>query len=204
MATDEKSDIHPSSVYGITKQTQEQMLSCVCKATGIDAVIFRYQNVYGPGQSLTNPYTGILSIFSSLIKNGKSLNIFEDGKESRDFVFISDVVDATILGIEKNEASNEIFNVGYGVAIDVISVAQTLLDIYKKDVPLIISGNYRMGDIRHNYADITKIKTMLGFTPKVDFKEGITQFCDWVNGQDVRESKFEDSLIEMQEKGLFK
>ncbi len=204
LATDEESKIHPSSVYGITKQNQEQMLLCVCKSIGIDAVAFRYQNVYGPGQSLTNPYTGILSIFSSLIKNNKPINIFEDGKESRDFVFISDVVDATIMGIEDSKAADEVFNVGYGEATDVITVAETLVKKYGIKVPLNVTGNYRLGDIRHNYADISKIKTMLGFVPKINLEQGIFAFCNWVNGQDVQASAFEDSLQEMKAKGLFK
>lgn len=204
LATDEDSKIHPSSVYGITKQNQEQMVLCVCKTIGIDAVAFRYQNVYGPGQSLTNPYTGILSIFSSLIRNQKSINIFEDGKESRDFVFISDVVDATIAGIESKEAANEVFNVGFGEATDVITVATTLARKYEAAVPLQVTGNYRLGDIRHNFADLTKIKASLGFTPKVSFEEGLTKFTAWVKEQEVQESRFEDSVKEMKEKGLFK
>ncbi len=93
MSTTEDSKIHPTSVYGITKQNQEQMVLTVCKSLGIPAVAYRYQNVYGPGQSLSNPYTGILSIFSTRIKNGNSINIFEDGKETRDFVYIDDVVE---------------------------------------------------------------------------------------------------------------
>ena len=103
VATTEDSIIHPTSVYGITKQVQEQLVMTVCPTIGIAGVAFRYQNVYGPGQSLKNPYTGILSIFSTQIKNGNGINIFEDGKETRDFVFISDVVDATVLGIEKRD-----------------------------------------------------------------------------------------------------
>jgi dTDP-L-rhamnose 4-epimerase len=204
MPTDEESKIHPSSVYGITKQNQEQMVLCVCKAIGIKAIAFRYQNVYGPGQSLTNPYTGILSIFSSLILNNKPINIFEDGKESRDFVFIDDVVEATILGIENDIIENDVFNVGAGVATDVITVAKTLLEKYGKNVPLTITGNYRLGDIRHNYADGTKIKTALGFTPTVSFEEGITKFAQWVTTQTIAESKFDDSIDEMKKKGLFK
>lgn len=204
MSTDEESKIHPSSVYGITKQNQEQMVLCVCKAIGIDAIAFRYQNVYGPGQSLTNPYTGILSIFSALIKNNKPVTIFEDGKESRDFVYISDVVDATIAGIEMQETVNDVFNVGNGIATDVMTVAQTLVNKYQVSVPLQITGNYRLGDIRHNYADLTKVRKILGFTPKVSFEEGIIKFVAWVNSQVVHENKFEDSLIEMKKKGLFK
>ena len=99
--------------------------------------------MYGPGQSLSNPYTGILSIFSTRIKNGHEINIFEDGKESRDFVYIEDVVDATILGIEKDEANGHAFNVGSGVPIDVLSVAQSLIKQYGIQVPIRISGNFR-------------------------------------------------------------
>lgn len=204
VATDEESKIHPTSVYGITKQNQEQMVMTVCPLIGIAPVAFRYQNVYGPGQSLSNPYTGILSIFSTLIKNNKPINIFEDGKESRDFVYIDDVVNATILGIEKEEANGEIFNVGTGVPTNVLTVAKQLIKNYNKKVPLKISGNYRLGDIRHNYADIKKIKTKLGFEPLVDFETGIYNFTQWVNSQNISESRYEDSINEMREKGLFK
>jgi dTDP-L-rhamnose 4-epimerase len=203
-ATDEESKIHPSSVYGITKQNQEQMIMTVCPTINIAAVALRYQNVYGPGQSLTNPYTGILSIFSTLIKNGKEINVFEDGKETRDFVYIDDVIEATILAIESEEANNEIFNVGTGIATEVNKVVSELLDNYKTDVPVRVSGNYRLGDIRHNYADITKIKNVLGFTPKVTFNEGIKKFTDWVNTQVIQDDKYDQSMDEMKQKGLFK
>ncbi len=204
VATDEESKIHPSSVYGITKQNQEQMIMTVCPTIGIAPVAFRYQNVYGPGQSLSNPYTGILSIFSTLIKNGKDINIFEDGKESRDFVFIEDVVTATILGLEKEEANGEVFNVGTGEAIDVITVASELIKNYRSLTKVNLTGNYRLGDIRHNFADLTKIKTLLGFIPKYNFANGIQIFTDWVITQEVKESKYEESIFEMKEKGLFK
>jgi dTDP-L-rhamnose 4-epimerase len=204
VGTDEDSKIHPSSVYGITKQNQEQMIMTVCPTIGIAPVSFRYQNVYGPGQSLKNPYTGILSIFSTQIKNGNGINIFEDGKETRDFVYIDDVVDATILGIEKEEANNEIFNVGTGVATDVISVATNLIKNYGVDVPVAVSGNYRLGDIRHNYADLTKIKSKLGFTPKYSFEDGLKQFTNWVNTQEVEKDNYQKSIDEMKAKGLYK
>lgn len=204
VGTDEESKIHPSSVYGITKQNQEQMIMTVCPTIGIAAVAFRYQNVYGPGQSLSNPYTGILSIFSTLIRNGKDINIFEDGKETRDFVYIDDVVIATILGLENPAADGEVFNVGTGEATDVITVANELIKNYGAETKVTISGNYRLGDIRHNYADLTKIKTTLGFTPKHNFESGIQQFCRWVSTQGVQESKYDQSISEMKEKGLFK
>jgi dTDP-L-rhamnose 4-epimerase len=204
IATDEESKIHPSSVYGITKQNQEQMIMTVCPALGLAPVAFRYQNVYGPGQSLKNPYTGILSIFSTQIKNGNGINIFEDGKETRDFVFIDDVVDATILGIEKPEADGEIFNVGTGVATDVLTVANSLIDNYGIKVPVTITGNYRLGDIRHNYADLSKIKKKLGFEPQVTFEQGIKRFVDWVNNQQVENDSYSKSIEEMKSRGLYK
>lgn len=204
MATDEESKIHPSSVYGITKQTQEQMIMTVCPTLGIMPVAFRYQNVYGPGQSLKNPYTGILSIFSTQIKNGNGLNIFEDGKESRDFIFVDDVVDATILGLEKEEANNEVFNVGTGVPTDVITVAKNLINNYGIEVPITISGNYRLGDIRHNYADLTKIKNKLGFEPKFSFEQGVRKFTNWVDNQKVQQDNYSKSIEEMKVKGLYK
>ena len=204
VATTEDAIIHPTSVYGITKQVQEQLVMTVCPTIGIAGVAFRYQNVYGPGQSLKNPYTGILSIFSTQIKNGNGINIFEDGKETRDFVFISDVVDATVLGIEKETANNQVFNVGTGVATDVITVATELSKNYGIQVPITISGNYRLGDIRHNYADISKAKQLLGFEPKISFQEGLKQFTDWVNTQEVEEDKYQQSIDEMKAKGLYK
>lgn len=204
LPTDEDSKIHPSSVYGITKQNQEQMIMTVCPTINIAAVAFRYQNVYGPGQSLTNPYTGILSIFSTLIKNGKEINVFEDGKETRDFVFVDDVVDATILGIEKKEANNQVFNVGTGVATEVNTVVEELITNYGKEVPVRISGNYRSGDIRHNFADLTKIGSCLGFVPRISFSDGIKQFTNWVNTQSVAADGYQQSIEEMKRKGLFK
>lgn len=202
VATTEDSKIHPTSVYGISKQVQ--LVHLVCPSIGIDAVSYRYQNVYGPGQSLSNPYTGILSIFSTRIKNGNGINIFEDGKETRDFVFIEDVVDATILGLETKEAAGHAFNIGTGVATDVLTVANTLCEKYNINVPITVSGNYRLGDIRHNYADITLAREILGFEPKWNFSDGIGEFCKWVNTQDVQADMYETSIQEMKEKGLYK
>lgn len=204
VGTTEDSMIHPTSVYGITKQVQGQLVHLVCQSLGIQSVSFRYQNVYGPGQSLSNPYTGILSIFSTRIKNNNAINIFEDGKETRDFVYIDDVVDATICGLEVPEANGHVFNIGTGVAIDVLTVAKTLCEKYEIDVPIMVSGNYRLGDIRHNYADITKARKILGFEPKWSFNDGIAQFCKWVNSQDIQEDKYDTSIGEMKKKGLYK
>ncbi len=204
VATTEDSAIHPSSVYGIAKQVQGQLVHLVCNSIGVESVSFRYQNVYGPGQSLSNPYTGILSIFSTRIKNGNDINIFEDGRETRDFVYIDDVVDATILGMEVPEANGHVFNIGTGVAIDVLTVANTLCEHYGIQVPIKVSGNYRLGDIRHNYADISSAHRILGFTPKWNFSDGIKQFVKWVNQQAIQKDNYEASIEEMKKKGLYK
>jgi len=204
MPTDENSKIHPSSIYGITKQQQEQMILLMGKSLGIPAVALRYQNVYGPGQSLSNPYTGILSIFSTRMLNGNDIDIYEDGEESRDFVFIDDVVEATILALEKEEANHQIFNVGSGEATSVTQVANSLKKLYDSNVNISIGGSFRLGDIRHNYADLNKIKNLLGFTAKFDFQTGISRFVDWVKTQEVKEDKYEQSLNELKNKGLIK
>jgi dTDP-L-rhamnose 4-epimerase len=205
MPTSEDAVINPVSVYAITKYNQEQMCMTVCKSIGVEAVALRYQNVYGPGQSLSNPYTGILSIFSTLIKSGKDINIFEDGKESRDFVYIDDVIDATILAIEHKDAANESFNVGSGVATSVSEVVACLLKNYQSNVATSISGKFRVGDIRHCYADLSKTKKVLGFSPKISFEEGVTTFCNWVNSQKVlTNDRYADSILELKEKGLYR
>ncbi|MCB0502675.1 MAG: NAD-dependent epimerase/dehydratase family protein [Bacteroidetes bacterium] len=204
MATDENSKIHPNSIYGLTKYNQEQSILIACKALHIPAVAFRYQNVYGPGQSLKNPYTGILSIFSTRIKNNKGISVFEDGEESRDFVYIDDIVRATILGIEKEAANYKVFNVGSGVATTVTTVANTLAESYGIEVPIDVTGQFRLGDIRHNYADLAYIKKHLGFHPEITFSEGIKRFTNWVNEQEVESDGYEKSLEEMKSKGLLK
>lgn len=204
IATDEFAPFKPQSVYGITKQVQEQLVLNVSSSINISAVALRFQNVYGPGQSLKNPYTGILSIFSTLIHNQNPINIFEDGLESRDFVYIDDVVDSIVLSLESENSSGKSYNVGTGVAKNVIEVAEALQELYNKKVQTSITGNYRKGDIRHNFADITAIQKDLGFNPKVDFKTGLKRFADWVSSQTIEESQYEKSIAEMKAKGIMK
>ena len=202
--TGEDSLIHPTSVYGITKQVQGELVHIVCKSLGIPSVSFRYQNVYGPGQSLKNPYTGILSIFSNSLRQNHDINIFEDGTESRDFVYVDDVADATILAIENDICSGMAFNIGTGVAVDVLTVANYLKDFYKSESKIKISGNFRLGDIRHNYADISLAQSVLGYEPKFSFEQGLKMFCDWVLTQPIEEDNYKKSLDEMRKKGLYK
>jgi len=204
LPTDEESKLHPESVYGYTKQSQEELCMIVGRSINIPVVAFRFQNVYGPGQSLKNPYTGILSIFSTRIKNGNDLNIFEDGLESRDFVYIDDVTDAIILGMEKDKANFESFNVGSGEKTEVLTIAKVLREKYNSNVKIQVTGNYRLGDIRHNLGDLTKIRTLLGYEPKVNFSKGISNFVDWVEKQAIEKDNYENSIEEMKRKGLYK
>ena len=203
-ATDENSKIHPISIYGITKQVQEQLVLNVCKSIGIAGVALRFQNVYGPGQSLTNPYTGILSVFSNLILNNKSINIFEDGLESRDFVYIDDVVDSIYLSLFNDNANNKSYNVGTGIATTVSEVASILQKCYSMTVPTTVSGNYRLGDIRHNFASIELIYNDINWQPKTDISTGLKQFSEWVLSQKLPKLEYEKSLLEMKDKGMFK
>jgi len=204
VATDEESKVHPSSVYGITKQVQEQLVMTVCPSRDIEGVALRYQNVYGPGQSLTNPYTGILSIFSNQLMDEKPINIFEDGLESRDFVFVDDVVQATVLAIEHPAAANQVFNVGTGTPVSVMTVAETLSRLLECEVPITVTGNFRVGDIRHNYASTEKIRSLLGFEPAYEFERGIAEFAAWACATGPQSSGYEASLDEMRRKGLMK
>ncbi|MCS3529841.1 NAD-dependent epimerase/dehydratase family protein [Chryseobacterium sp. JUb7] len=204
LPTDEESKIHPTSIYGITKYTQEQMVMTACSSMGVAPVALRFQNVYGEGQSLLNPYTGILSIFSSQILNGNDINVFEDGKESRDFIHVDDAVEATIKCIENDAANGEVFNIGTGVSTAVTTVAESLRKFYSIDFEINVSGQFRLGDIRHNFADISKIKTKLNFQPQISFEEGMCKFTSWVLQQNIQDVKFKESLEEMKIKGLLK
>lgn len=202
--TDEATPVCPSSVYGITKLAQEQMVLTVAQALGISAIAFRYQNVYGPGQSLSNPYTGILSIFSTRIRNGSRINIFEDGQESRDFVFIDDVVTVTTRAVEHEAPMVDVFNVGSGVATSVLTIATTLRHLLGGEVAIEVSGQFRLGDIRHNVADLARVYAVFGFNPAVPIDEGLRRFVEWVQREEVHADRFEESLIELRSKGLLK
>jgi dTDP-L-rhamnose 4-epimerase len=204
IATDEDSRIQPNSIYGLTKYTQEHMTLLSCNALGIGAVALRFQNVYGPGQSLSNPYTGILSIFSTRIRHGLGIDIYEDGDESRDFVYIDDVVESLVLALSRDEANGEAFGIGTGEATSVITVARELVMQYGIEVPLTVTGAYRVGDIRHNFADTTKAERLLGFKARVSFREGIEQFVEWVLKQPIQADSYGDSVESLKKRGLFK
>lgn len=201
--TTEDSEINPASLYAFTKYTQEMMLRTMCPALGIDYTIFRFQNVYGVGQSLKNPYTGILSVFSSLMLENREINIFEDGLESRDFVNVVDVAKGVISSIDNKMTCGEIINLGSGIGTSVIDIAKILKKIYKSESNINITGDFRIGDIAHNVADISKAERILGFEPTVNLEDGLYQFCKWVKGQEYDNSSYELSLKEMEQAGMF-
>jgi dTDP-L-rhamnose 4-epimerase len=206
--TDESSQLKPASVYAVTKLTQEQLTLAVAASKNIAAFALRYQNVYGPGQSLLNPYTGILSIFSTALFNDKPINIFEDGLESRDFVYVDDVAEATVRALLFEGEGQYSLNVGAGEATTVIDVLKALAAAYGLHADYKVTGNFRAGDIRHNFADISRLEKVLGFKPGWTFADGIQQFANWVKAEKDKAplvaSGYEKSLDEMRQKGLLK
>lgn len=203
LSTTEDSKVKPASLYAYTKYAQEMMLKTMCPAMGIDYTIFRFQNVYGIGQSLKNPYTGILSVFSTLMLENKTVNIFEDGKESRDFINVNDIAKGVIESIDNDDSNGEVINLGSGINTSVIEIAEILKRHYKSSSELRISGDFRIGDIAHNKADISKAKKILGFKPSINLEDGLKKFCEWVVDQDKDNSGYEKSLDEMEKAGMF-
>lgn len=202
--TDENSPAMPQSIYGITKWAQEQLVLRTAASASIPAVALRFQNVFGPGQALSNPYTGILSIFSTRARQHKSINIFEDGLESRDFVYIDDVVASIKLSLESQENGQIALNVGSGVSTDVNTVVSHIVKFFDSASKVEITGQFRVGDIRHNMADLELTKNTLGFQPQVPFGEGIKRFLSWAVQQENIKDEYEKSLSELRERGMLK
>lgn len=202
--TDEDSRLTPLSVYGVTKLAQENLVLTAAAGLGLDAVALRYQNVYGPGQALRNPYTGILSIFSNLLRRGEEINVFEDGLESRDFVYIDDVVEATVASLTSERAVGQPINVGSGASTTVLDVIASLSAALGTTSTYSITGNFRVGDIRHNVADLARARDGLGFNPTMIFSEGIAKFAEWVLARPLTESDYGGSLAELRARNLLK
>ncbi|CAI4169479.1 Epimerase [Alteromonas macleodii] len=200
--TREDDKIQPASIYASTKYAQEDLIAICCESLGIGYGILRLQNVYGEGQSLNNPYTGILSIFSTRVRMDKHLPIFEDGLETRDFVHVSDVAGAFLSALKRGEAPNTIINVGTGQFTTVVDIAEQLTRAFDKEPDIRVTGQYRVGDIRHNCADITRLKEVLNYTPKVSLEEGMKRFVDWVHTQPLPEDKLDKANQELKDKNL--
>jgi dTDP-L-rhamnose 4-epimerase len=202
VATPENLPFAPGSVYAATKAAQELLLSSSSIALGMRATIFRFQNVYGEGQSLRNPYTGIISIFFNRARQGLHIPVYEDGLESRDFVHVSDVVAALTASLATTLPNGIVLNVGAGVPTSVSHLADTLLKASGFSVPVRVTGQYRLGDIRHCFADLTLPARHLGFAPKMSLEDGLRRFCAWAATQPVHEDRSAKAEAELKERGL--
>jgi dTDP-L-rhamnose 4-epimerase len=202
VATPESFPFSPGSIYAATKAAQELFLISSSISLGMKVTIFRFQNVYGEGQSLRNPYTGIISIFFNRARQGLHIPVYEDGLESRDFVHISDVVTALTSSLEAMMPNGIVLNVGSGSKTSVSQLVNTLLKASSFDVPVQVTGQYRLGDIRHCFADLTQLTKYLGITPKMSLEGGLKGFCEWAMKQPIHDDRSAKAEAELKEKGL--
>ena len=183
LPTDESKSLQASSIYALTKKDQEEMCLLFGRTYGLPVVALRYFNIYGPRQALSNPYTGVAAIFASRLLNGNPPLVFEDGGQLRDFVSVEDVVQATMLAIERSGADGRALNVGSGDPISIGEVATGLARALRARVRADFTEKYRSGDIRHCFADIAAARQLLGYTPRVRFGEGINGLVRWLRSQ---------------------
>lgn len=186
--TPETKPLLPTSIYALTKRDQEEMCLMIGRVYGIPTVALRYFNVYGPRQSLSNPYTGVLAIFGSRLLNNHPPLIFEDGLQSRDFVHVRDVAAANMAALEDSKADGMVLNVGTGVPRTVLDIARRLADALGKKIPPKILGYFRVGDIRHCIANIGQIQTVLGWSPKTLWENGLEELVTYIRFQKSRDN----------------
>jgi dTDP-L-rhamnose 4-epimerase len=173
-----------SSVYALSKYDQERLCLMIGRAYGIPTVALRFFNVYGTRQALSNPYTGVLAIFASRLLNGNPPLIFEDGYQMRDFVHVSDVARACRLALEREEAQDQVLNIGSGRQYTVREIAKSMAQVLgREDIEPEVTGNYRVGDIRHCFADISLARRTLGYEPQMPFEQGLIELASWLEGQ---------------------
>jgi dTDP-L-rhamnose 4-epimerase len=200
VATPETKRVAPASVYALSKYDQEQMCHMFGAAYGVPTVALRFFNAYGPHQALSNPYTGVLAIFASRCLNGNSPLIFEDGMQRRDFVSVRDVAHACQLALT-TPAVGETFNIGSGEPRTVLEVANSVIDAVNAPVDPMVTGKYRIGDIRHCFADISKAERLLGYRPQVKFEEGLAELAEWLAGTSAHDN-FMRASAELDRRGL--
>jgi len=201
--TPEDKPLYRDNIYSMTKYHQEEMVLLIGKTYGIPAVAPRFFNVYGPRQSLSNPYAGVAAIWLSRLLNGKQPVVFEDGGQLRDFVSIHDVIDCLVLMLEKDGADFLPVNVGSGQTVTILEVARLLKRLLGSDIEPKVTQTGRRFDIRHNTADITRATAALGFRPRVPLEDGFGELIEWARTTpDVAEDFFDRALDELSEKGL--
>jgi dTDP-L-rhamnose 4-epimerase len=199
--TPETKPLDPNSVYAVTKRDQEELCLTTGRAFGLPTVALRFFNVYGPRQSLDNPYTGVAAIFQSRIKNGQPPVVFEDGRQTRDFVSVHDIVRACLLSMEKDGADYKAVNVGTGRPTSILDVAEVLIKLYESDVVPSVENRFRAGDVRHCIADISKIRTLLGYALTVSLEMGMRELVSWGRGTSAQDG-FQGAYQELQTRGL--
>ncbi|PSN15109.1 NAD-dependent dehydratase [filamentous cyanobacterium CCT1] len=193
----------PTSVYGLTKLWQEQLMQNYCTSQNINLVTLRFQNVYGPKQELGNPYTGIIGIFTNAIAQDNPLELFEDGLVTRDFVFVGDVAEAVVKCALHEAPLSSIINIGTGQATTLIDVVETIAEIVGKPAQYSISGRFRVGDVRHAIADMSRYEMLLGSWSPTSLKDGLSQYLQWYLGQKpLSQESLQASFEEMERTGL--
>ncbi len=201
VATHEDSPLRPASVYGITKRDQEELALVLGRAYGLDTVALRYLNVYGPRQALANPYTGVAAIFAARILNRRAPRVFEDGRQMRDLVHVSDVVSATLAAMDAPAAPGHAINVATGRTITVAELARRIAAALGSDLAPDITGEFRAGDIRHCFADVRRAEELLGFRARRKLTDGLSELAEWVATQSVREGG-DEALADLRARGL--
>ena len=177
-----------SSIYALSKFDQERMCLITAQAYGFAATALRFFNVYGPRQALSNPYTGVLAIFASRLLNGNRPMIFEDGLQKRDLVSVYDVAQACRLALESDSSAEQVFNIGSGCSFAIREVAERMAKVMNLSaIDPEISGQYRVGDIRHCFADISRARKTLGYEPTITFEHGIEELASWLEGQQAED-----------------
>ena len=202
MPTPESKHPNLASVYALTKYVQERLTLTVAPAYGMEGVGLRLFNVYGPGQALSNPYTGVLAIFASRLHNRQRPMVFEDGEQRRDFVHVEDVARAFLLALEHPAAPGQVFNIGSGRDVSILQVADALAGAMgHPDLTAEVTGKARTGDIRHCFADISRARDILGFSPRRGFGDSLGELVEWVQAQQA-EDRVHDARRELEQRGL--
>ena len=201
--TDEEKPLQPTSIYAMTKRHQEEMSLLTGRTYGIPTTALRYFNIYGPRQALSNPYTGVIAVFAARTLNENPPLIFEDGKQSRDFIYVKDVAQANLIAMEENRATYQPLNVGTGSATSIGEIAFRVIELCEKGFSPLITGRYRSGDIRHCYASIERISS-LGFKPEYSLNQGLKETMGWVRSQGSPMDGSDEAVKELEEHGLLK
>jgi dTDP-L-rhamnose 4-epimerase len=202
VATPESIGFAPGSVYAATKASQELLLAGAASALGFRCTVFRFQNVYGEGQSLRNPYTGIISIFFNRARQQLDIPLYEDGLESRDFIHVDDIARALQLSLDADLPSGAVMNLGSGKGTSVQELASELLAAAGLSVPVRVTGQFRVGDIRHCFADLAEARRLIGFSPELGLAQGLHRFTAWASQQPVHEDRLAQATEELRRKGL--